>query len=307
MLVALALVDFLLGAAALDSGPPIVAGATIGTIAGQLALLAGWAVVGPQRLLVRWPLALLATASLLSASVLGQSVASLRAYGVADIDSPFAQWIAFLPIVFLAVQLPVWVLKLATGCRMVLDPGDGGPQPPRSRQFRVRDLLVVTTVVAVSLGLARLGLSDFGSAQRSVDTDSLAGLAVFCGVAALWSGFVAMPCLYAALVARHVRKGVLGITGYTILMSLVIALVLSPSASNARVSVGAAPLALGKIFGFFLFVNGSTVFVVFGSFLIARADGYVLLCPRRVKGETKLTADSSLPNESTASLADDGP
>lgn len=266
--VAFLLVDPVAVAILESAGSVVIEGIVIGGLAGQFSLLAAWAVVGPGNLWVRWPMTLLAAAGLLSAVLVG--VVMIGAGG--DV-SALTVGLSLLPIVFMIVQTPVWILKWVTGCRMVVDPGDGSLPARGSRQFGIGDMLIATTVVAVILGLARMGISAMGPPDGQFHLSVVVGIGVYSSIAAVWNGFVTLPSLYAALVAREVKRGAVVMMVYTILVTGVLALL-------------AAPAVLGPpnvVLPFFVFLNGGAVCVVFGSLLIVRASGYVLLWPGRAQ------------------------
>jgi hypothetical protein len=192
-----------------------------------------------------------------------------------------------LPILLLVVQFPIWLLRVATGCRIVRV--CGGPQPARSRQFRLQDLFCVMTIVAVALGLARLWSSEFGPGDPTEIAPAL-------GIASLWTAFVTLPCVYAGLAARNVPLAVWLMTGYalaTTVLEMVLAVALAgPGPSQA----------MGMAFAM-LFFNGAAIATVFGTLVLARREGYVLLWPRRKEPEPQ-AAEVSPNQEQRESSAD---
>jgi hypothetical protein len=259
--------------ALLDS-PPAVQMALPGILFGQLAVLAVWGALGPRSLLVRWPLCLLAGEALFSVVSLSSAVA-----GHSDIVE-YVVGTLLLPTLYLAVQAPVWLLRLITGCRIVRR-REGESPPKRSRQFRVRDLLVATTMVALTLGLAQLGLSVPANPRPDAVPDALAQLALVCGFLALWSGFAVLPCVYAAMAAHHCGLGALAIGAYTLAMTFFLLTLL------VALQGGLPPGNGGEVFLTLLLMNGGAVSVLFGTLLLARYYDYVLLWPGRDEPPTR--------------------
>lgn len=137
---------------AADSALPVALIA--GAISAELALTATWAVLGPGRACRRFLAACLATAGL-ALVLLVLFVATLQ-YGpdAADILS----MLLFLPLVFLAAQVPLWLLRFIRGYQLVdlHQPRDDGPVA--ARQFGLAHLFGATTVLAVAFGLVNCGI-----------------------------------------------------------------------------------------------------------------------------------------------------
>ena len=83
-----------------------------GLLLAQFGLLSVWAVLGPQRLLIRWSLALLVVWFLYGCFSFGLIIGA-RFLGN-DLE-PVLRFAAMLPTLFICVQLPLWGLKAIIG------------------------------------------------------------------------------------------------------------------------------------------------------------------------------------------------
>ena len=142
--VGFALLAALVGAVGLATSPinvhfeAGVGGVVAGFVAGMWGLLSIWAVFGTRRWFVRWPLTLAATALL---------------------PFLFLGWATlFLPVLCLAVQAPLWILRFLLNYHFVVR---GLPAEAASLDSRigVEHLLGAMTIVAIAMGLARTGLA----------------------------------------------------------------------------------------------------------------------------------------------------
>jgi hypothetical protein len=137
----------------------LLAGVLWGAVCGQFSLLCLWAVFGVQRLLARWPLSLLAATLLYGLLPLGVGVV----FGSPAVDiTAVVVGVLILPLLFLGVQVPLWVLRMATGWRIVVDGTQHACSLPQSRQYGLQQIFGATAAVAMALGLAGLGLPLLG-------------------------------------------------------------------------------------------------------------------------------------------------
>jgi hypothetical protein len=112
-------------------------------------VLAAWLVFGAgsffKRLWIHWAgVAWLALAWLLGA-ILDDGLSG-------DVRDALENVPFVLPLLSVAIQLPLWVARYYFGWRLVDGCGDQAPEKP----LGIRDLLVATAIVAVSLALIRL-------------------------------------------------------------------------------------------------------------------------------------------------------
>lgn len=259
-----AVIDFLLGCVTPEIGSPAMVGAFSGVIAGQLGLLAIWAVLGPQRLLVRWCWSLLVTVLLYGAFVAGIVLAQGPP---ARFLLESARTALLLPAIVVAVELPLWILKLALGCRIAIPGRADAAAAPAGRQFRLQHLLGTTTAVAVILALARVGLSSLDRSGNPVSFRLWLWLGVVCGVCALGSALSTLPCIWAALIAKNPRASTLIVALYAVLMTALMVII--------NVLLGTEPNL--QMLELFLSLFGAVLFVMLGCLHLARAAGYVLL------------------------------
>jgi len=225
-----------------------------GVIGAQVGLLAIWAVFGPQRWSLRLPVTL---------TYVGL-VYTMVAMGVIAVAPSAIEWqeavddFLSLPAFFLSVQFPLWLLRAATGWRVVRADKRDEPSPTGSRQFHLRDLFVATTLVAVACGLAGVELSSEAEAAPWW----IPG-AVLLAASALST----LPCLWATLVDRRRRIGTAVVTVYTLLLIGAVGTIVS-------VIPGAGPrndvlLASASFFG-------SLMAVMLGVLHVVRRCGYII-------------------------------
>jgi len=251
---------------------PVFAGGLLGACAGQLGLLAAWGVVGPGKLLVRWLQALLAAVVFYCAVATGMTT-------TVAFDGPYlVASLLLLPMLLLAVQVPLWIFHGFTGCRIVPDSQDNPALPEGSRQFRLVDLFAGTMAVAVTLGLAKTAISLDVSARTggSEELERFVMLGVVCGVMALWSLFTTLPCLYATLAARDLHAGLTFILFYGGAITCVAAIILV-------VAVSGGPGGAGEMLSFWIFLNGTAFAVLVVPLAVMRKSGHVLLRPGRTR------------------------
>lgn len=179
------------------NGPPtaleyVIIGFIIGSMFGQATLASAWSALGPGLLLWRLPLSLgwiavLVIAFLANVAIhqrgIGVVVALMMGACVAG------QW--------LLVQIPLWGLAVGYGLRLRhCDDADLGDL--RDRQFGIRQLLILTTIVAVVLGTCRWVLT---ATMATVQGSNWGELPIFAFLAV--AGIVmTLPLLLAALLRR---------------------------------------------------------------------------------------------------------
>jgi hypothetical protein len=174
------------------NGEQLAIGAIIGTIFAQTTLASAWTALGPGPLVWRMPLALAWCAMLIAAlgfNIHGppEDVIVMMAVCVA------VQW--------LLVQVPLWWLAVGYGLRLRhrSEPGDG----IRPLRFGIRQLMLLTAIVAVMLGagrgLAAILANDLGNSGEAMIFAFLA----YAGV------LMMLPLLLAALLPRYAVWGIL--------------------------------------------------------------------------------------------------
>jgi len=178
----------------------------IGVALAQIPALAFWAVLAPQRLVVRF-FGALAVAALLW-GVFGVGI------GITDRASPHEvrEWFAallVLPVMAIAVEGPIWIMKWISGCRMIRWPRDRVAQQEAvasfleeaaaRRQFSIAQILALTAFVAVALGMTSSFAQIIGGPAAEVG----AGVAILSLVLFVVSAVTVVPCIRGVLMARH--------------------------------------------------------------------------------------------------------
>jgi hypothetical protein len=170
----------------------VFVGYMVGTLFAQPSLAAAWVALGPGPLLWRLPLSLgwtgaLVIAYVLQASVHGQPSHPSEALIVAA--ALIGQW--------LVVQLPLWGLRVVYGVRLrhASDP----PESTRDRQFGIRQVMILTFIVAVVLGVCRWVVAETAVHFQDMDWSGLA-IITFLALAGIIMNF---PLLIAALLPRY--------------------------------------------------------------------------------------------------------
>jgi hypothetical protein len=170
----------------------------LGTMFGQATLAAAWAAFGPAPLLWRVPLSLGWIGLLVMALAL--NIGLHRGPGEAALVIGLCllgQW--------LLVQIPLWCLALGYGLHLRHVQAAGRASNPRDRQFGIRQLMILTTVVGVLLGLGRLAVSHLAP-YITPGLDRESPIFIFLGVAAI---VVTLPLILAALLPRLAVPAVL--------------------------------------------------------------------------------------------------
>jgi hypothetical protein len=222
---------------------------------GQLGLLAVWAVFGPGPVQVRQLWTLAVTGFLLASFFAGSG------FGVGPKVDEMATAFLCLPLALLATQLPLWIVKLMTGRRLVRVQAETAQSPIGERQFGVGHLMATTVVVAAALGLA-------SSNQRlfEIEQDEFwIQLGAFCLFSCLSSLLATLPCLWAGLGAKNLRAGAVGLAVYAVVM-----ICLSMGLLHLFAG-GPSPFDSGVMLLSFV---GSSLLVTFGTFCVVRSCGY---------------------------------
>jgi hypothetical protein len=176
-----------------------IIGYLIGTLFGQATLASTWTALGPAPLLWRLPLSLTWIGAL--------SVAFM--VNIAQHGGPDGFIALVIAVCLLAqwviVQVPLWGLAIGYGLRLrhVGDP----PETPRDRQFGIRQVMILTFIVAVVLGVCRMIAVQ--SARHFADTNMHeAWIFAFLAGAGI---VMTLPLLFAALLPRWSSVAVPGV------------------------------------------------------------------------------------------------
>ena len=163
-----------------------------GTLFGQVTLAAAWTALGPLPLLWRLPLSLAWIAALAIAFML---------HVMLHLVGPPVQQIALVVAACLAgqwllVQASMWCL--AEACDLRLRYRSDAPPTGRDRQFGIRQVMILTAIVALVLGAGRWLVAETADALARPDWSGIAGVAFL----ALAGIFMTLPLLLAALLPR---------------------------------------------------------------------------------------------------------
>jgi hypothetical protein len=175
-----------------------------GTMLSQTTLAAGWAVLGTGKLARRMGFAALLVLAVVLAVVMNLSMHEHN-------DGVLLVLIVFGLVLFgqwLLAQVPLWCLVIAYGLRLANRHDPFLESPSTTRQFGIRQLMVVTAVVGVALGLGRI-LFSWVLSDDSYLSDAGEGFLIVGFIAA--AGVVCiLPLVLATLVARGVALAVTG-------------------------------------------------------------------------------------------------
>ena len=192
----------LLCLAIFDPDPPrgvseyVGLGYLFGTAFSHASLASAWTAFGPAPLVWRLPL------SLIWLTMIPLAVAiNVGLHGGPDAAAPVlalcacGQW--------LIIQVPLWGLAIGYGLKLRHQEDADYGFDPRQWQFGIRQLMIITAVVAIALGIGRLVFTHLG------DRINLRGevpVFIFLAVAAVG---ITLPLLLAALLQRGSVPGTL--------------------------------------------------------------------------------------------------
>jgi hypothetical protein len=236
----------------------VTIGLAFGTYFGFALLAGAWVALGPLALLWRLPLSLawLAAAIIALASnialhgprVDGQIVLVFGGVG-------FGLW--------LLTQFPLWGLAVGYGLRVRHLHESGPAYGRKEQQFGIRQLLIVTTIVAVVLAIGR-AIAFSVSSRVSVETEGIVIIS-FVAIAGL---IMTLPLILAALLPRHALPA-------SIIVLVLVALGTSTELPLLT-ALNPAPGGPGPHVGHFFGINGFQCFWVLAVCGALRWSGYRL-------------------------------
>jgi hypothetical protein len=212
------------------SGPPgivlvPVGLGALGSILAQGCLLAVWLAWGDlpfgRRLLHHWIVAsLLCAVWLLGFLLMLLSLVFLRA---SDSEFKFiGPTVAMtVPLISIASQFPLWVVRHLFGWRLVRVPADYEAEP--ERPWAIRDLFLATLIVAVAFGIARL--SPAALQEPEFRFAWLLGGAAACVITSITILPTAMMLLRIEPFQRGVRYSWLYALSYVVLLWILVAVI----------------------------------------------------------------------------------
>jgi hypothetical protein len=170
----------------------VLVGYLIGTIFGQATVASAWTALGPLPLAQRLPLSLGWNAALVIAFSINPA-----ANGPGGKLALFLIVAASIAAQWLIIQIPLWGLAIAYGLRLRHE--EDPPEAQTRRQFGIRQLMIVTAIVAVLLGVGR---AVFLASLPYLREAAFDGAAVF-GVLMVAGIIMTLPLLLAALLPGH--------------------------------------------------------------------------------------------------------
>lgn len=230
----------------------------IGSFFGQTTLAAAWAALGPGPIRWRIPLSLAWVATLPIAIAINLDIDG----GPDDVAVLIG---ACLLGQWLIVQMPLWALAIGYGLRLRHVDDWEKMQDRRSRQFSLRHLMVVTTIVGVILGAGRILIDWLG---ESYSLDREAPIFIFLAAAAV---ILTLPLLLAGLLPRRAIPAVL-------LVSTLICLATAWELTLLRMVPGGAT---GAETGHFIGINAFTMVTILVGVLLLRLNGYGTMDPKQ--------------------------
>jgi hypothetical protein len=229
----------------------IFLGFLFGTLFAHTTLAAAWTAFGPGPLIWRLPCSLIWVALL--AVILAINLGLHRG---ASIEAVVVIGLCLL-VQWTLLQFPLWGLVIVFGLRLRhMDEARSGFDP-RERQFGIRQLIIVTTIVGVALGLGRLVVTRFGSLSSRE-----APIFFFLGVAAV---ALTLPLILAVLMRRLTLLG-------TLLVLVLIGLMTAWELPLLR-SFHSGP---GPQTEDFIAINAFTALIVLMVLAVVRMSGYSL-------------------------------
>jgi len=257
-------------------------GLLVGLIAGQAGLVTLWAVFGSHPWALRW-LTTLAAAEFLAGVLLVEVILSSgRLPSSREFLEEFLVVPLGLPLLFLAMQAPLWLFRAITGWQIV--PRGREETSWGARQFGIVDLLAVTAFAAVALGLTQVAMS-IGHVGREDMAAAWLPLAFSYAVAAAVNALLSLPCLWAVFAARD-RPQAVGI--------LVVWYILLGIAWLALLTLMAPGPLPAEAVGLTVVFEVIAVGVLAGGLCLIRAGPYVLLRPRRKRAARGIVAGADV-------------
>lgn len=245
-----------------DDGPAILL-IIAGILLGQLGAMTFWLVWSEgtfiRRLAIHWGVAV----ALVACVLVGMIIAIPMPPGYHPVDvweliMPFL----VLPLVSLGVQIPLWPLRTHFGWRVQED----GLEPARERPkaLSILDILCGTSVVALSLGMARAAVMSAPGLYVMV-------LAMWVVAAVCVSMVILLPAVTFVLRSKEAPIGIAMLFGYAILTAIICMVV-------AAAATGDGPpgeVIFALLLGCFAFTASMAA-----PLFVWRACGYRLVWPR---------------------------
>ena len=242
-----------------------VTGILLGTLFGQVSLVAAWTALGPFSLIRRLPLAFTVLAAIsISISVNlardnnNELVALLILCGAL-----LLQWIL--------VQAPVWLLVVVYGLRIHHRCDAPLGNQSSNLQFGIRQVMTLTALVAVVLGACRMLL---GGLQLEVGDDGWWETCVIFGFIVLTNCVVSLPMVAASLLPKHALLASVGSLTFAALACLLEVPLFNVIVDNL------GPSSTTENYVTFFVLNLVQCFWVLAPVAVLRWGGYGINSPR---------------------------
>lgn len=236
----------------------------------SVSAAATWSALGPFRLVVRLPCALcwtLMTGLLLMYHIITSSGGSSHATMEAVVLAA-----AFL-VLWLVVQTPLWIARAIYRFRIDLPLESASADALPEHQFGIRQLLIVTAIIAAALGAGRLLVLGIDSRMNQTRIEGPDWeLLVVLGLFLVSNSLVAFMVVTGALLPQRWRLGV----GIGIAVAAAISLV----ESAVLMLFPGGPPGFWHMLAFIGTMNGSQFGWLLVSLLLLRAAGYKLVKAR---------------------------
>lgn len=177
----------------LHTSSHLTIGYVLGAIFGQTSLAAAWTVFGPLPLVWRLPLSVVWLALPLGAMAIS--------IGPQNLDVIFVT-AACVPAQWLLVQLPLWVVALVFGVRLLHRSESPRLAHARDRQFGIGQLMIFTAIVGIAFGIGRSIVTTLLSHGGMGPTEPTQ---IFLAAAAI---VITLPLLLAALLPKFAGPAV---------------------------------------------------------------------------------------------------
>lgn len=173
-----------------------------GVAAAEVGLVASWSVFGGGTAIRRLVLSGVIGAVLYAAFAIGLLQSATAGINATELPSVLALFFCASPLVFLAVQAPLWASRYWLGWT-ITDRRQGGS----CGVLRIKDLALAVVAVSIALTLARLG-PWFLPGDSQNEPAAMLFLAAFAGTAGVASLFSLPPLLFATLGVQAAPRGV---------------------------------------------------------------------------------------------------
>ena len=187
----------------------LFAGAMFGTLFGVATLAAAWSAWGPLALLIRVPLAVVLIVVVVAAILANKGPGLDAQFFVAFGAAMLGQWVL--------VQTPLWLLSIMKGLRLrhVADLAQTGGTA--DHQFGIRQLMILTAIVAVTLGVGRMLV---GTWKWEGHGPAAGEIALVFSFLVLCNTLATLPLVVAALLPRNALAACLVGIGFVALVTL---------------------------------------------------------------------------------------